>query len=140
VNRSAPDGPVIPVLTYADVRAAVGWLVDVLGFVERVRIGDGHRAQLSFGTGSLIVADTGGDREAPHGKEITASVMLRVSGLDEVWRRALAHGAEPTTEPADFPYGERQASFHDPGGHHWTLTETVRDVGPEEWGGVSVGA
>lgn len=140
MNRSAPDGPVIPVLSYADVRAAVGWLVDVLGFVERVRIGDGHRAQLSFGAGSLIVADTGGHREAPHGDGTTAAVMLRVEGLDEVWRRVLAGGAEPIGEPAEFPYGERQASFRDPGGHHWTLTETVRDVDPEEWGGVSVGA
>ena len=38
-NRSAPPGPVIPVLTYPDVRAAVDWLVSVLGFQERVFIG-----------------------------------------------------------------------------------------------------
>ena len=55
-NRSAPLGPVIPELAYPDVGAAVDWLVEVLGFVERVRIGAGHRAQLTFGEGSLIVA------------------------------------------------------------------------------------
>ena len=68
-NRSAPLGPVIPELAYPDVGAAVQWLVDALGFVERVRIGPGHRAQLSFGTGSLIVADVGHGRSAPTGEE-----------------------------------------------------------------------
>jgi uncharacterized glyoxalase superfamily protein PhnB len=139
VNRSAPDGPVIPVLSYADVRAAVEWLVQVLGFEERVRIGDGHRAQLAYGAGALIVADAGNHRAAPGAEGTTASVMLRVEDLDELWAKAIERGAEPAGEPTDFPYGERQASFRDPGGHHWTLTETVRDVAPEEWGGASVG-
>ncbi len=61
-NRSAPAGPVIPVLTYPDVRAAVDWLVDIFGFVERVWIGPNHRAQLNFDEGSLIVADATQER------------------------------------------------------------------------------
>ena len=67
-NRSAPLGPVIPELAYADVAAAVDWLVEVLGFVECVRIGPGHRAQLGFGEGCLIVADVGHGRAAPTGE------------------------------------------------------------------------
>jgi hypothetical protein len=47
---------VILVLIYPDVREAVAWL-SAFGFVERVRIGDNHRAQLRFGDGALIVAD-----------------------------------------------------------------------------------
>jgi uncharacterized glyoxalase superfamily protein PhnB len=134
-NRSAPDGPVIPVLTYADVEAASAWLVEVLGFAERVRIGPGHRAQLTFGEGSLIVADTGGSREVPRASEVSASVMLRVDDAAGVLERARAAGATVVSEPEDFPYGERQCSFRDPGGHLWTLTQTLRDVAPEEWGG-----
>ena len=30
------------------------------------------------------------------------------------------------------------AVFEDLAGHRWELTETVRDVDPEEWGGVAV--
>jgi uncharacterized glyoxalase superfamily protein PhnB len=138
-NRSAPAGPVIPVLSYSDVGAAVEWLVDVLAFVERVRIGPGHRAQLTFGSGSLIVADTGGCREAPEPGHTVQSVMLRVVDIDALWSRALASGAEELGAPTDMPYGERQCSFRDPGGHLWTLTETVEDVPPEDWGGVIVG-
>jgi uncharacterized glyoxalase superfamily protein PhnB len=50
-NRSAPSATVIPVLVYPDVRAAVAWLTDAFGFRERVRIGEGHRAQLARGGG-----------------------------------------------------------------------------------------
>jgi uncharacterized glyoxalase superfamily protein PhnB len=134
-NRSAPVGPVIPVLTYADVEAATAWLVEVLGFAERVRIGPGHRAQLTFGEGSLIVADTGGARAVPREGVVSASVMLRVADAEAVLERARAAGASVLAEPEDFPYGERQCSFRDPGGHLWTLTQTLRDVAPDEWGG-----
>jgi uncharacterized glyoxalase superfamily protein PhnB len=136
-NRSAPDGPVIPVLTYDDVEAATAWLVETLGFTERVIIGPGHRAQLGFGAGGLIVADTGSSRAAPRAEEVSASVMLRVEDAAAVLERARGGGATVVAEPADHPYGERQCSFRDPGGHLWTLTQTLRDVAPEEWGGTT---
>ncbi len=127
----------IPVLTYADVEAATAWLVEALGFSVRVLIGPGHRAQLSFGAGSLIVADTGSERAVPRAGEVSASVMLRVDDAAAVLERARERGATVLAEPADHPYGERQCSFRDPGGQVWTLTQTLRDVAPEEWGGTS---
>ena len=54
----------IPVLIYPDVRAAVEWLGAAFGFVERVRIGETHRAQLSFGEGAVIAGDVRGERGA----------------------------------------------------------------------------
>ncbi len=129
----------IPVLTYPDVRAAVDWLVEALGFVERVRIGPDHRAQLSFGQGSLIVADATRERVAPTSGEVTQSVMLRVDDVAMVCERVRENGATVVEEPKDFEYGERQCAFVDLGGHRWTLTETLRDVQPEEWGGTTVG-
>jgi uncharacterized glyoxalase superfamily protein PhnB len=137
-NRSAPRGPVIPELAYADVSAAVDWLVEVLGFVERVRIGPGHRAQLSFGEGSLIVADVGYGRVAPTGQESSQSVMLRVEDVASLCDRVSENGGTIVQEPQDFPYGERQCTILDPGGHRWTLTQTLRDVAPEEWGGIAI--
>ena len=64
-NRSVPEAIVIPVLIYPDVRAAVAWLTEAFGFVERVRIGENHRAQLAFGDGAVIVGDVRGDRHLP---------------------------------------------------------------------------
>jgi uncharacterized glyoxalase superfamily protein PhnB len=137
-NRSAPLGPVIPELAYPDVSAAVDWLVEALGFVERVRIGPGHRAQLAFGEGSLIVADVGHGRVAPLGEQASQSVMLRVDDVAAVCERVRHCGGEIVREPRDFDYGERQCTIRDPAGHRWTLTQTLRDVEPEQWGGITV--
>lgn len=138
-NRSVPFGPVIPELAYPDVSAAVDWLVEVLGFVERVRIGPGHRAQLSFGEGSLIVADVSHGRVAPAAGEASQSVMLRVQDVASLCERVRKSGGTIVQEPQDFPYGERQCTILDPAGHRWTLTQTLRDVAPEDWGGRALG-
>jgi uncharacterized glyoxalase superfamily protein PhnB len=138
VNRSVPASTVIPVLSYPDVRAAVDWLSAAFGFVERVRIGENHRAQLRFGDGAVIVADVGGDRRPPRPGETTHSVMVRVQDSRAHCERARAYGARILMEPTDWEYGERQYSAEDLAGHQWTFSETLADVAPEDWGGESV--
>jgi uncharacterized glyoxalase superfamily protein PhnB len=138
VNRSIPASTVIPVLIYPDVREAVAWLSGAFGFVERVRIGENHRAQLRFGDGAVIVGDVRGDRHPPRAGEVTHSVMVRVDDVRKHCERARAHGARILKEPTDFEYGERQYTAEDPAGHQWTFSETRADVAPEEWGGESV--
>lgn len=137
-NRSIPDATVIPVLTYPDVPAAVAWLTGALGFTERVRIGEDHRAQLVLGDGALVVADTGGARRAPDSEAVTHSVMVRVPDVDAAWERARRHGADAVDEPADHAYGERQCTVRDPWGHVWTFSQTRFDAAPEDWGGRSI--
>src|SRR2546429_9155318 len=100
-NRSVPAATVIPVLTYPDVRQAVAWLSAAFGFAERVRIGEGHRAQLRFGDGALIVADVRGDRRPPRTGEVTHSVMVRVDDARAHCEHARAHGARILIEPTD---------------------------------------
>jgi uncharacterized glyoxalase superfamily protein PhnB len=137
-NRSIPTPTVIPVLFYPDVREAVEWLGAAFGFVERLRIGENHRAQLSFGDGAVIVADVRDDRRAPRHGEVTHSVLVRVDDAREHYERARGHGARILMEPKDFEFGERQYAAADPAGHHWTFSETIADVAPEQWGGTSV--
>ncbi len=137
-NRSIPRSTVIPVLIYPDVREAVNWLGAAFGFAERVRIGENHRAQLSFGDGAVIVGDVRGERRPPRPGEVTHSVMVRVEDARAHCERARAHGASIVMEPTDFEYGERQYTVEDPAGHQWTFSETLADVAPEGWGGTSV--
>jgi len=137
-NRSIPAATVTPILTYPDVRRAVAWLAAAFGFVERVRIGEDHRAQLRIGDGALIVADTGGDRRPPQADAVTHAVMVRVDDVRAHCERARAHGARILMEPTDFEYGERQYQVEDLAGHRWTFSETLADVAPEDWGGQSV--
>ena len=63
------------------------------------------------------------------------SVTLRVTGVDVLFGRAIAAGARVIAEPADHTYGEHQCSFLDPWGHPWTLSETIFDSDPADWGG-----
>ena len=138
-NRSAPPMSVTPVLSYPDVAAAVEWLTRTFGFVEHVRIGD-HRAQLGFGDGALVVADTGQDRRAPASDGVTHSVMVRVDDVDDHFQRASAAGAHIISGPETHMYGERQYTATDLAGHRWTFTQSVADVSPEAWGGVTATA
>jgi uncharacterized glyoxalase superfamily protein PhnB len=138
-NRSIPAPVVIPVLTYPDVREAVNWLTAAFGFEERVRIGENHRAQMRFGDGAVIVADVRHDQRPPRPGEVTHSTMVRVDDARAHCERAREHGARILMEPTDFEYGERQYHAVDLAGHHWTFSETLADVAPEESGGTSVG-
>jgi len=138
-NRSAPSTTVTPVLVYPDVRAAVSWLTTAFGFEERTRIGDAHRAQLRVGEdGALVVADVRGEQVAPSHGQVTHVIKVRVPDVDAAFVRARDAGARVLGEPDTQPFGERSCTVEDLAGHRWELTQTVRDVEPEEWGGVTV--
>lgn len=139
-NRSIPSATVIPVLIYPDVREAVAWLCAAFGFEERVQIGENHRSQLKVGDGAVIIGDVRNDRRPPHAGESTHSVMVRVEDAASHCERARAHGAKILMEPTDMPYGERQYNAEDFAGHQWTFSETIEDVAPETWGGITVAA
>jgi uncharacterized glyoxalase superfamily protein PhnB len=140
-NRSMPPVPVIPVLVYPDVRAAVHWLSEAFGCVERTRIGEDHRAQMSVGdNGAVIVADCGGDRALPQPGHVTHVVKVRVEDVQAYFERAAAHGARVLQAPVDRVYGERECTVEDLAGHRWEFAETIRDVAPEEYGCQTVAA
>ncbi len=131
MNRSMPRGTVIPELAYPDVREAVEWLCRSFGFAERLRIGD-HRAQLSFGDGSVVVIGRGAEAGV-------SSVMVRVADVDRHHAHARQLGVRIVSPPTDHPYGERQYTAADLGGHRWTFSQTIADVDPAAWGGTLVG-
>ena len=125
----------MPVLVYPDVRAAVAFLADAFGFVERTRIGESHRAQLALdGDWAVIVADVGGDRCPPQPGSVTHTVRVRVADVDAAFVRARDAGAVVIEAPVDREYGERDCTVEDLAGHRWQLAEAVADVAPEEFG------
>jgi uncharacterized glyoxalase superfamily protein PhnB len=126
-NRSMPAGAVIPVLGYENVAEAADWLCETFGFTERWRAGS-HRAQLAIGDSAVAITDGG-----PRG----SNVMVRVDDVDAHHELASKRGAQILGAPADYPYGERQYTAVDLGGHSWTFSQSIADVAPEEWGGTS---
>jgi uncharacterized glyoxalase superfamily protein PhnB len=127
INRSMPPSVLIPELPYPDVREAVDWLRRSFGFVERLRIGD-HRSQLLLGVGSIIITKRDGNVG-------TSSLLVRVDNVDSHYEHAKESGAQIVNPPTDYPYGERQYTAVDIGGHRWTFSQTVADVDPSSWGG-----
>jgi uncharacterized glyoxalase superfamily protein PhnB len=138
-NRSMPPGRIIPELAYPDVRDAATWLCFAFGFRERLVIGS-HRVQLTFGGASIIVIegpDTAfSDQSSGEDRAPTHAVMMSVDDVDAVFERAVQNGAVVVRPLADHPYGERQCTVRDPGGHVWTLSQSIADVDPADWGGV----
>ena len=124
-----PPGPVIPELPYADVPAAAQWLCKTFGFVERLRIGS-HRIQVLVGAGSVVVVEA-----EPNAANAGSRVMVPVSDVDAHYAAARAAGAKVSGEPTTYPFGERQYSAIDIGGHRWTFTQSVADSDPASWGG-----
>lgn len=125
-NRSVPSSTVIPVLAYDDVTQASDWLCRAFGFKERLRIAD-HRAQLVFGDGAVIL--TARDSEG------RGAVLVRVADADRHHEHAKESGARILQPPTDYPYGERQYTAEDLGGHVWTFSQSKADVDPASWGG-----
>ena len=114
---------VIPVLPYADIRAAHDFLVAVVGLesgglVEHdgrvvhgeVRAG-GRRFWLHEAAGPLTTPAVSGTR--------TGGIVLQVDDVDAHHEHAKAAGATILRPPTDEDYGQREYGLRDPEGHDW---------------------
>ncbi|MGE5641451.1 MAG: VOC family protein [Byssovorax cruenta] len=127
-NRSMPPRVIIPEIPYADINQAADWLCRAFGFKKRLQIGN-HRFQLTFGDNSVVAVE--GNASNP-----SFSIMVHVEDLDRIYEQAKSMGARIINPPADYPFGERQCTVEDIGGHRWTFSQTVADVDPASWGGI----
>lgn len=143
VNRSAPTATVVPVLVYEDVESAIAFLTRAFGFAVHLhaRAQDGriHHTQLRVDEGSIIVGRQGGPFRAPPPDQVSAYVHVSVLDVDAHFTKAKAEGAHIVQQPHDMPFGERQYTARDPGGHWWVFSQHIADVAPTEWG-ATVGA
>jgi uncharacterized glyoxalase superfamily protein PhnB len=138
VNRSAPRASVVPILVYEDVGNAIDWLCGTFGFRERLRaVGPGGKvshAQLDIAEGAVMLGRQGGEFRLPRPNEVTQYVTVHVDNVDEHFEHARQCGARILKSPADMPFGERQYTVEDFGGHRWTFSQSIADVALEDWG------
>jgi len=93
--------------------------------LERYASPDGiiHHAKIRVGTSILEMGEAHGQYQP------TASVLyLYVPDVDAVYRRALQAGATSISEPADQPYGDRNAGVKDPFGNTWYIATHIKDL------------
>ena len=124
--------PLVPCLRYRDARAAIDWLVNVLGFEVQVQFpGEDNRiehAQLTLGDGMIMVSsisDTPFGRFMQQPDEIggreTQAPYVMVADADAVYAQAKATGSRILIEIKDESYGGRGFSCADPEGHIWSV-------------------
>jgi PhnB protein len=139
VPQNPPEGfpRITPYLLYEDVDAAVDFLVQSFGFVERVRMpgpeGKALHAEVGFEEGVVMMGNPGPDYRNPaHRGGATQLVYIYVDDVDAHFGVAQSAGVRILQDPADQFYGDRTYTAEDPEGHQWTFGEHVRDVSPEE--------
>jgi uncharacterized glyoxalase superfamily protein PhnB len=136
-NRSAPTAAIVPILVYEDVGKALEFLARAFGFKERLRAewgGSISHAQMDIGAGSIMLGKQGGPFTVPSGDTVSQYAHVHVDNVDQHFAKAKSEGAAILKEPADMPFGVRQYTAKDIGGHWWTFSQNVKDVDPADWG------
>lgn len=140
-NRTMPACTILSELGYQNVEQAIEWLCKVFLFKERWRKGS-HRAQLSFGNGVIVVTEQQNDftKTAPEDKDWVVPrhfQQVQLPHVDDHYEHVCSQDVVVIRSPADYPFGERQYSVQNIGGHMWTFSQSIKDVSPENWGGTT---
>lgn len=79
---------------------------------------------------AVRIADSVIEMGEAHGKyePMPAMFYLYVPNVEAAYRQALAAGATSIQEPADQPYGDRNAAVKDNFGYKWYLATHIKDV------------
>lgn len=69
-------------------------------------------------------------RKGPHGLGVTLTLL--VPDLEKIYKAVKKAGLEILLERVDEFYGDRVFMFLDPNGYEWKISQTIRQVDPEE--------
>lgn len=118
---------ICPTLVYEDVKAAIELLTQGFGFTANgVYEGEDGRvvhAELALGNGVVMLGSrgTGSAFDKAMAGAGPAGVFVHVDDVDEHHARAVAHGVEVLTPPADQEYGARDYMARDAEGNVWSF-------------------
>ncbi|MGE3273951.1 MAG: VOC family protein [Vicinamibacterales bacterium] len=114
-----------PVLRYPDARAALEWLVRCCrGEVRSEHAGpDGAivHAEVAVGPSIVAVSETADARDDNPWSAVRSGMYVRVSDLTRHHDRATRAGVEIVSPLKDTPYGTREYTARDVGGHLWAF-------------------
>ena len=137
--QNPPEGytRVSPYLYYEDPAAAMDWLTNAFGLIEKLRVpsedGGVMHGELDAGGCVIMLGRPRADYKNPRNLgATTCSMYIYVDDVDAHYAGAKAAGAAIERELEDQVYGDRQYGAVDPEGHVWYFSTHVRDVAPEE--------
>jgi PhnB protein len=92
----------------------------------------GH-AELQFGDSKLFLADEFPDYGsiAP-GSSSPVTIHFYSTDADATFAQAVQAGATVSMPLMDAPWGDRFGKLIDPYGHHWSISEHLEDLTPEQ--------
>jgi uncharacterized glyoxalase superfamily protein PhnB len=134
-ERTMPECSVLPVIGYRNLLQTIDWLVRCFQFKERWRAGS-HRAQLSYGNGTIAITELPESLQKINSHHYF-SFIIRVENVVDHYEHAVQQGVQLLNTPTDMHYGEKQYSALDLDGNVWTFSQSIKDLSPEDWGGVS---
>ncbi len=119
---ATPD--VVPVVRYADARAAVQFLTDAFGFTTS-QVHDGPDGTVAHAelvwAGGMVMLGTAGQGSVLPEKTGPSVVYVVVDDPDAHHERAVAAGAEVLQDLTDQEYGSREYTARDPEGNIWSF-------------------
>ena len=130
---TTPTGPpaptVWPVLSYRDAPAAITFLTEAFGFVERAAYAREddltviEHAEMAWPLGGGVMFGTAGKDDGPFGSRAPGRDSVYVVGDDPdgLFERATAAGAEVVMGLRDEDYGSRGFTVRDPEGTLWSF-------------------
>jgi len=132
-------GAVTPMLTVADVKAAVNFYQKAFGFAKRGIMngpdGKPMHAELTLRGSTLMLGPENAERGARSAKSLGASpatLYLMVENADKVVAKAQKTGATVVMPVADMFWGDRCGIVADPDGYTWMVATHVAEPAPAE--------
>jgi uncharacterized glyoxalase superfamily protein PhnB len=134
----APDGSehhtIIMTLVVRDVDRAIEFYGKAFGSREILKIpgpgGKTGHGQVRLGDTILFLAGEPPNRDTYLAPESLSGTSCGVysywDDCDAAFRKAVAAGASPLSEPVNLPWGDRVALVRDPFGHLWSLATRLR--------------
>jgi PhnB protein len=121
-----------PYLIIKNCTAALEFYKKALGATERMRMtredGTIGHAEIQIGDTCVMMADENPQLEAfspQHYGGSPVSLHFYVENCDAAFQRAVAAGGKSKREPADQPYGDRNAGIVDPFGYTWWMSTPI---------------
>jgi PhnB protein len=130
---------VTPHIVVRAAARAAEWYGRALGaeIGSRIPVPDGRfiQIELVFGDSNVMIADEFAEFGAVSPLTLGGTygaLTITTDAVDELWERALAHGAEVHSPLHDAFWGERHGQIIDPFGHRWGLAQRLEDVPHDE--------
>jgi len=82
-----------------------------------------HHAQITIGDSAVEM----GEAHGPY-QPMPTTFYLYVSDVDATYSRALQAGATSESQPADQPYGDRNAAVKDVFGNQWYIATQFKET------------